>query len=139
MSSGVFYALMSMLFAGFTSVLAKFGLNGISSDVGTVVRTCFVLLFTLMIGFFTCSAKDFQALGKGNFLWLALSALTTAASWICYYRAIKLTDVAKVALIDKGSVIVAMLLAFIFLHEGLSPTKLGGAALVVLGLVVIAR
>ena len=139
MQNWVIYAFMSMFFAGFTSVIAKKGLDGITGDLGLAVRTCFVFVFTLAFSAFVVPNKDWTMLKSSNLLWLGLSAVTTTLSWIFYYKAIKLGDVSTVALIDKGSVIVAVLMAMLVLHESLTGSKLAGAALIVAGLVVIAR
>ncbi len=132
-------AFVSMLFAGCTSVIAKKGLEGISGDLGLTVRTCFVFVFTLLFASFVVPIKDWSTLKNSNWIWLGGSAVTTTLSWIFYYRALKLGDVATVALIDKGSVIVAVFLAAIVFHESLTVTKCLGAALIVAGLVVVSR
>lgn len=139
MNIWVGYAFLSMLFAGFTSVIAKKGLDGISSDLGMTLRTCFVFVFTLMFAFVVVPQKELALLRMSNWLWLGGSAIATTLSWIFYYKAIKLGEVSTVALIDKGSVVVAMLLAFLFLHDAVTAPKLIGAALIVAGLLVIAR
>ena len=132
-------AFMSMFFAGFTSVIAKKGLEGISGDLGLTIRTCFVFLFTILFSIFAVPQKEWSLLKTPNLLWLAGSAVTTTLSWIFYYKAIKAGEVSSVALIDKGSVIVSVLLAFALLHESITPAKLMGSALIVGGLVIIAR
>lgn len=139
MERWVAYALMSMVFAGFTSVIAKLGLAGISADLGLAIRTCFVFVFVLIFAGAVVPASQLEVLTWKNFFWLGLSGVTTAASWIFYYRAIKAGDVSTVALIDKGSVVVALLLAWWILHESLTPAKLAGGALIAVGLLVIAR
>lgn len=139
MERWVFYAFLSMFFAGFTSVIAKLGLNGISGDLGLAVRTCFVFVFVLIFAAAVVPAEQVKSLTAANFLWLGLSGLATAFSWVFYYKAIKLGEVSTVALIDKGSVVVALVLAALFLHEAITPAKLIGGALIVAGLVVIAR
>ncbi len=133
------YALLSMVFAGFTSVIAKLGLAGISADLGLAIRTCFVFVFVLMFAAAVVPSGQLQAVTLRNLLWLALSGVATALSWVFYYRALKLGEVSKVALIDKGSVLVALLLSWWLLNEALTSTKLVGAGLIVLGLVVISR
>lgn len=133
------FALVSMVFAGVTAVLAKFGLQNISGELAVSVRTGFVFLFTLPFAAFFVQRVEWSLLDRSNFLWLALSALATTLSWIFYYKAIKIADVSTIALIDKGSVVIAMMLAFCFLHEAVTPAKLGGCALIVTGLLVIAR
>lgn len=139
MTIWVMYAFISMFFAGLTSVIAKKGLDGISGDLGNTIRTGFVFLFVIIFALFVVPAKDWASLKVPNWLWLGGSAVTTALSWIFYYRAIKLGEVSTVALIDKGSVIVAVLLALWLLHEPLTTPKLIGALLIVGGLFVIAR
>lgn len=139
MERWIIYAFLSMAFAGFTSVIAKLGLNGISGDLGLAVRTCFVFVFILAFAAVVVPAQEFQALDKRNVAWLAVSAVTTAASWVFYYKAIKLGDVSTVALIDKGSVVIALLLSFWILGETVTTAKLCGGALIVAGLLVIAR
>lgn len=139
MSRWVLYAFFSMFFAGFTSVIAKMGLQGISGDLGLVIRTCFVFVFVLGFGFAVVPGDSIQAVSRSNLLWLGASGATTALSWVFYYKAIKAGEVSTVALIDKGSVVVSLFLAALILHEVLSPAKLIGAALIVTGLLVIAR
>ena len=139
MSRWVLYAFFSMFFAGFTSVIAKMGLQGISGDLGLVIRTCFVFVFVLGFGFAVVPGQDFQAVTRSNLIWLGASGATTALSWVFYYKAIKEGEVSTVALIDKGSDVVALILAALILHEVLTPAKLLGCGLIVMGLLVIAR
>jgi transporter family protein len=139
MERWIAYAFISMAFAGFTSVIAKLGLSGISGDLGLAVRTCFVFVFVLMFAAAVVPAAELASLNARNVAWLALSAVTTAGSWIFYYKAIKLGDVSTVALIDKGSVVIAVLLSFWVLHEAVTMPKLIGAMLIVAGLLVMAR
>lgn len=139
MSRWVLYAFFSMFFAGFTSVIAKMGLQGISGDLGLVIRTCFVFVFVLGFGFAVVPGQDFQTVTRSNLVWLGASGATTALSWVFYYKAIKEGQVSTVALIDKGSVVVSLILAALILHEVLTPAKLLGGGLIVVGLLVIAR
>ena len=139
MQRWVAYAFISMFFAGFTSVIAKKGLNDISSDLGLAVRTCFVFAYVLLFAAWVVPAAELQALTRRNVLWLALSGVTTALSWVFYYKAIKLGEVSTVALIDKGSVVVALILAVLLLGEALTWPKVAGCSLIVAGLFVIAR
>lgn len=139
MEKWIVYAFISMAFAGLTSVIAKLGLTGISGDLGLTIRTCFVFVFVLFFAAAVVPRAELQSLGSHNFLWLGLSAVTTTLSWIFYYRAIKLGEVSTVALIDKGSVLVAVLLAWWVLKESITFNKAAGAALIVCGLVLIAR
>jgi transporter family protein len=139
MERWVLYAFLSMFFAGFTSVIAKMGLSGISGDLGLAVRTCFVFVFVLMFAAVVVPLDQVKTLTRGNLLWLGLSGVTTAFSWVFYYKAIKMGEVSTVALIDKGSVVVALILAAVILHEVLTPAKLVGCGLIIAGLLVIAR
>ena len=139
MERWIIYAIFSMFFAGATAVLAKAGLAGISSELGLLVRTLFVAVFVAFFGFWTVRVAEFTALTSTNVVWLAASAIATAASWVFYYKALQLGDVATVALIDKGSVIVAILLAWAFLHEPVTPRTLAGAGLIVSGLLILLR
>ena len=139
MEKWVFYAFVSMFFAGFTSVIAKMGLAGISGELRLTIRTLFVCGFVLIFAWLAVPFQELALVGQRNLLWLGLSGVTTALSWIFYYKALKVGDVATVALIDKGSVVVAMLLAWLLLREVITWRMVVGAALIVAGLLVIAR
>ncbi len=139
MERWIAYAFASMAFAGFTSVIAKLGLTGISADLGLAIRTCFVFVFVLLFAAAVVPYSEFAALTWKNYVWLGLSGVATAGSWIFYYKAIKQGEVSTVALIDKGSVVVALLLAWWILGEAITPAKLAGAGLIAAGLLVIAR
>ena len=138
MERWVWYAVLSMVFAGFTSVIAKLGLTGISGDLGLAVRTCFVFVFVLLFAAVVVPGRELGMLTATNLLWLGLSGVTTALSWVFYYKAIKAGEVSTVALIDKGSVVVALLLAWLVLGETLNAAKVLGGVLILAGLVVIA-
>lgn len=133
------YALISMLFAGATAVVAKLGLAGISAELGLAVRTSVIFLIVMATAAVLVPRTELQALTAVNLGWLALSGALAAVSWIFYYKAVQLGEVSTVALIDKGSVVVALLLAFLILREPLTATKLAGGALMIAGLVVVAR
>lgn len=139
MDKWVIYAFISMFFAGFTSVIAKAGLAGISGELGLTIRTLFVLGFVLIFAFLFVPVAELGSIGPKNLIWLGLSGVTTSLSWIFYYKALKMGDVATVALIDKGSVVVAMLLAWFVLREVITLRMILGAALIVAGLIVIAK
>jgi bacterial/archaeal transporter family protein len=139
MERWVFYAFISMFFAGFTAVIAKQGLTGISSELGLTVRTIFVFVFVLFFAAIFVAPSEARNLQKTNYLWLGISGLTAALSWIFYYKALKLGDVATVALIDKGSVVIAIILAWVLLKEAITLRILLGAILIVAGLLVIAK
>lgn len=111
MERWIAFAIISAVFAGFTSVVAKQGLAGISAEIGLTVRTLFVCVFVFIFAAMAVNPAEIKSLQKVNYIWLGLSGMTTAGSWIFYYKALKLGDVATVALIDKGSVVIAILLA----------------------------
>jgi transporter family protein len=138
MERWIVFAILSMVFAGFTSVVAKQGLNGISAELGLTLRTIFVFGFVLLFAFFAVGSHEWRTVQKQNLLWLGASAVTTTLSWVFYYKALKLGDVATVALIDKGSVVVAVLLAWLLLHEAITPRVIAGSSLIVAGLLVMA-
>ena len=139
MEQWVIWAIISMFFAGFTSVIAKLGLVGISGELGLTIRTIFVAGFVMVFAAAFVHRSEWASVGPRNLVFLGLSGLTTAASWIFYYKAIKVGDVATVALIDKGSVVVAVLLAVLLLKEVITLRMALGAALILAGLLVIAR
>ena len=139
MERWILYAFISMFFAGFTAVIGKHGLAGISSELGLTIRTIFVFLFVLIFAAMFVSPAEVRNLQKVNYLWLGISGATTALSWIFYYKALKVGDVATVALIDKGSVVIAIVLAYFLLKEAITLRIVLGAALIVAGLFVIAK
>jgi transporter family protein len=139
MEKWVVYAFVSMFFAGFTSVIAKMGLSGISAELGLTIRTLFVAVFIIMFAIAVVPKEQISEVSTINLFWLGLSGVTTALSWVFYYKAIKDGDVATVALIDKGSVVIAMLLAWWLLKEVITLRMLVGAAFIVAGLLIIAK
>jgi len=139
MKTWVIYALISMVFAGLTSVIAKLGLSGISGELGLAIRTCFVFIFVLAFAMAAVPGGQWSALERTNYIWLGLSGFTTAVSWVFYYKAIKDGQVSTVALIDKGSVVVSVLLAALILKEQITARTLAGAALMIAGLLIVAR
>jgi bacterial/archaeal transporter family protein len=139
MERWVIYAFISMFFAGFTAVIAKQGLVGISGELGLTLRTVFVFFFVLLFAALAVPSNEISSLQKTNYIWLGLSGATTALSWIFYYKALKMGDVATVALIDKGSVVIAILLAWLLLKEVITLRLVIGAIFIVTGLLVIAR
>ena len=132
------WALLSALFAGLTAVLAKAGVKGIDSNLATAIRTVVILVFAWSITL----SRGFDTLSKATtrtWLFLILSGLATGASWLCYFRALQLGDASKVAPVDKLSVVVAMVLAALFLGEHLTWRHGIGAGLIVIGTVIIAK
>lgn len=139
MERWVLYAFISMFFAGFTSVIAKQGLAGISAEMGLTVRTAFVFLFVVLFALWAVTPNELNTLRRDNYLWLGMSGVTTAISWVFYYKALKVGSVATVALIDKGSVVVAVLLAWVLLREVITLRMVMGAALILGGLLLVAK
>ena len=131
------YALLSMLFAGLTAVLAKFGLQQINADLGLAVRTAVIFGFVGINTLLGKSWRDWPALTPKQLLFLVLSGLATTLSWVCYYRAMKAGPVSYVAAIDKGSIVVTLLLSAWWLGEPLTPKLLLGGGLIVTGLLVL--
>ena len=126
----VMFAFGSALFAGVTSILAKCGIRHTDSNVATAVRTIVVLLFSWVMVFLTGAQSGLAAVEAKTWVFLILSGLATGASWLCYFRALQLGDINKVVPIDKSSTVLTMLLAFLFLHEGISPLKVGCMVLI---------
>ena len=139
MEKWLIYAIISMIFAGFTSVIAKLGLKGISGDLGLAIRTIFVFLIVTSFTIITTSGNDLKGISPKNIMWLGISAVTTSLSWIFYYRAIKIGEVSSVALIDKGSVLVSLLMAWLILGENITLNKGIGATLIIGGLLFIMK
>lgn len=137
MPTWIFYALLSMAFAGLTAVLAKYGLKNVSGDAGVAVRTSFVFLLVWINTFAFRHVNDLSKLTTKDILFLGLSAVTTSASWIFYYRAIKLGEVSTVAVIDKASIVVTLLLSFWLLKEPFTWRMAVAAFLILSGLLVL--
>ena len=139
MEKWVAYALLSMVFAGFTSVIAKVGLTGISGEMGLAIRTVFVFVFVLALSWLLVPRAELGVVTRHNLVWLGLSGATTTWSWWFYYKALKAGDVSTIALIDKGSFVVAVVLAWLFLKEQITARVVIGSVLILAGLVVVAR
>ena len=131
------WALLSALFAALTAILAKVGVADVNPNLATAIRTTVILVITWGLALFTSGKADWTALTHRAWFFLAASGLMTGLSWLCYFRALKLGDVAKVAPVDKLSVALAIILAVIFLGERLKTHEAVGAALVILGVVVM--
>lgn len=126
-----------MVFAGLTSVIAKMGLKNVSSDTGLAVRTIVVFVLVWVNAMAFQSTRDFKNLTKSDIIFLAISGVTTSLSWIFYYKAIKIGNVSQVALIDKGSIIITLLLSFLILNETFT-WKVGlGAGFILTGLLIL--
>lgn len=127
----IFYAVFSSFFAGITAILAKCGIKKTDSDVATAIRTIVVLLFSWLMVLLTGSGEEITQISGRTMLFLILSGLATGASWLCYFHSLQIGDVNKVVPIDKSSTILTILLALIFLGEGLNMGKV--AAVVSIG------
>ncbi len=139
MKPWVGYAFTAMLFAGMTTVIAKQGLAGISGELGVVVRSLYVALFVGAFAVLFVPTGEWQTLQRENLFWLGISSFTTAISWIYFYKALKVGDIATVTLIDKGSTVVAILLAWLVFKEVITLRIMIGAGLIIAGLLVISK
>ena len=125
------FALLSSVFAALTSILAKVGIDGVNSNLATAIRTAVVLVMSWGMVFLTQSG--ISAIGKKSWLFLILSGLATGASWLCYYKALQMGNASKVVPIDKLSVVITLILAFVFLHEEFTMKSIIGCVLIGLG------
>jgi len=130
-------ALLSAFFAALTSILAKVGIEGVNSNLATAIRTIVVLIMAWGMVFLTHAQGGLGQISRKSWLFLILSGLATGASWLCYYRAVQMGEVSKVAPIDKLSVVITILLAFLFLHEQFTAKSLIGCLLIGLGTLII--
>lgn len=124
------FALLSAVFAALTSILAKVGIEGVNSNLATVIRTVVVLAMAWGMVFVTNTQGGLTDISKKSWLFLILSGLATGASWLCYYRALQIGEASKVVPIDKLSVVITLVLAFVFLHERFTPKSLIGCLLI---------
>ena len=131
------YALCSALFAALTSILAKVGIEGVNSNLATAVRTGVVLVMAWLVVFATGTADGVLSIGKKSWLFLVLSGLATGASWLFYFKALQIGEASKVIPVDKFSVVLGILMAFIFLHEAVTAKTLIGGALIAIGTFVL--
>ena len=111
------FALLSAIFAALTSILAKIGIDGVNSNLATAIRTVVVVIMAWGMVFLTNTQAGLSDISKKSWLFLILSGLATGASWLCYYRALQIGEASKVVPVDKLSVIITLILAFVFLHE----------------------
>ena len=130
-------ALLSAIFAALTSILAKVGIEGVNSNLATAIRTVVVVVMAWGMVFLTNSQNEIAEISKRSWLFIILSGLATGASWLCYYRALQLGDASKVVPIDKLSVVITLVLAFVFLHEQFTTKSLIGCILIGMGTMVM--
>ena len=124
---------MSSVFAALTSILAKVGIDGVNSNLATAIRTLVVLIMAWAMVFLTNKQSGITEIGKKSWIFLILSGLATGASWLCYYKALQMGDASKVVPIDKLSVVITLIMAFVFLHEDFTSKSIIGCILITSG------
>jgi len=133
----IIYALLSAVFAALTSILAKIGIGNINSNLATAIRTIVVLIMSWTVVFITGKNSDIANIGHKNLLFLVLSGLATGLSWLCYFRALQIGEASKVIPIDKSSLVMGMVLAFIILKETVTIKTIIGGILITIGTFVL--
>ena len=131
------FAILSSVFAALTTILAKVGIQGVNSNLATAIRTMVVAAMAWGMVFLTNAQNGITEISRRSWLFLILSGLATGASWLCYYRALQLGDASKVVPIDKLSVVLTLILAFVFLHEQFTIRSLIGCVLIAAGTLVM--
>ena len=124
------FAILSSIFAALTSILAKVGIEGVNSNLATALRTAVVLVMSWGMVFLTSAQKGIGEISQKSWIFLILSGLATGASWLCYYKALQMGEASKVVPIDKLSVVITLILAFVFLHEQFSTKSVIGCVLI---------
>ena len=130
-------ALLSAIFAALSSILAKVGIEGVNSNLATAIRTVVVVVMSWGMVFLTNAQNGIAEISKRSWLFLVLSGLATGVSWLCYYKALQLGDASKVIPIDKLSVVITLILAFVFLHEQFTMKSLIGCILIGIGTMIM--
>ena len=130
-------ALLSAIFAALTSILAKVGIDGVNSNLATAIRTVVFVVMAWGMVFLTNAQGGIMDVSKRSWLFLILSGLATGASWLCYYKALQIGEASKVVPVDKLSVVITLVLAFLFLHEKFTPKSLLGCILIGIGTLVM--
>ena len=130
-------ALLSAVFAALTSILAKIGIDGVNSNLATAIRTVVVVVMAWGMVFLTNTQSGILEISKKSWLFLILSGLATGASWLCYYKALQIGEASKVVPIDKLSVVITLVLAFVFLHEKFTVKSLIGCILIGIGTLIM--
>lgn len=125
-----FFAILSAVFAALTSILAKIGIEGVNSNLATAIRTVVVVVMSWGMVFLTNTQSGITEINRKSWIFLILSGLATGASWLCYYRALQIGEASKVVPVDKLSVVITLVLAFIFLHEQFTVKSLIGCILI---------
>ena len=127
------FAILSAVFAALTSILAKVGIDGVRPNLATAIRTVVVVIMAWGMVFLTKQQGGITDISKKSWLFLILSGLATGASWLCYYKALQMGDASKVVPVDKLSVVITLVLAFVFLHEEFTTKSIIGAVLITAG------
>lgn len=127
------FALLSAVFAALTSILAKIGIDGVNSNLATAIRTVVVVVMAWGMVFLTNTQGQIASISRKSWIFLILSGLATGASWLCYYYALQIGQVSKVAPVDKLSIVITLVLAFVFLHEQFTVKSLIGCVLISTG------
>lgn len=130
-------AILSSVFAALTSILAKVGINGVNSNLATALRTAVVLIMAWGMVFLTNAQSGIADIDKKSWIFLILSGLATGASWLFYYKALQLGEVSRVAPIDKMSIVLTLIMAFLFLHEKFTVKSAIGSVLIAAGILVM--
>lgn len=133
------FAILSSVFAALTSILAKIGIDGVNSNLATAIRTAIVLALSWLMVFVTGAQSGISEINKRNWMFLILSGLATGASWLCYYKALQTGEASKVIPIDKMSVVLTLILAFIFLHEQFTAKTLAGIIFLTVGTILMIK
>lgn len=133
----LFFAILSSIFAALTSILAKIGIDGVNSNLATAIRTVVVLVMSWGMVFLTNAQSGITQIGKKSWVFLILSGLATGASWLCYYKALQMGDASKVVPIDKLSIVITLILAFVFLHEKFTVKSAVGCILITVGTLIM--
>jgi bacterial/archaeal transporter family protein len=133
----IFWALLSAVFAAATALLAKVGVSGIDSNLATAIRTSVILVFSWAIAIGFEKHHALAHIGRRSWVFLVLSGVCTGLSWLCYFRALQLGPASSVAPIDKLSIVLVVLGAWLFLGEHLTPQKVGGVSLIAIGAVIL--
>lgn len=133
----ILFAILSSVFAALTSILAKVGIDGVNSNLATAIRTVVVVVMAWGMVFLTNAQKGITQINNKSWIFLIMSGLATGASWLCYYKALQMGEVSKVVPIDKLSVVITLVLAFVFLHEEFTVKSIIGCILIGAGTLIM--
>ncbi|MCC8016375.1 MAG: EamA family transporter [Clostridiales bacterium] len=131
------FALLSAVFAALTSILAKVGIDGVGSNLATAVRTVVVVILSWVMVFITKEQSGISSISRKSWIFLILSGLATGISWLCYYKALQMGEASKVVPVDKLSVVITLVLAFVFLHEQFTVKSFFGVVLIGIGTILL--